>query len=306
LFLLSSLPGFSTESVVFELGNGVGTSYDMYWRPGDPYHLTSRIPLRISRADLVQNATITLDLNPFTPMGIRKVEDSNPFSSRLDQIEAGLVQIVLTRMQPPTHAMQDCSFEIAPDLYVPRDLGDGFGPFRFKDVQVDPIDNRDVRVVTKDGSWYFITDVIVGFQLHLLSTVTGNPIERAQVTLMGMEDLPELFYPGLTAINLTDIPGQYWVEFNAGCIEPLFYNLGHAIDLDFILLIEPPEDSGINAQTTIVHVYPEDPTKTSYRFQAVTVIIGPTSGIDDWELYESIPGYECPGYCHAAQRGARK
>jgi len=286
LFLLSTMAGFSTESVVFELGNGVCTTYDIYWQPGDPYHFTSLIPLRISRADLVQSATVILDLNPFTPAGIRKTEDSNPFSSRLDRIETGLIQIVLTRTRPPTPSVRNCSFEIIPDGYVPRDLGDGFGSLRFRDVQVDTVDNRDVQVITRDGSWYFTSDFMVGFKLQVLSAVTGSPIEGAQVTLLGMEDLPELFYPGLAAPYPTDSSGECLVTFNGGCIEPLFNNQGHAIDLDFVLWVEPPEDSRINPQTVVVHVYPEDSTKVSFHFQPATIIIGPTSGVGDWGSYK--------------------
>ncbi len=282
LFLLSPLPGFSTESVMFELRNGIHTSIDMIWQPGDPYYYVSPILFRISRADLVQNATITLDLNPFTPASIRKVEDSNPFSSRLEPIEAGLVQVVLTRTQPSTPTVRDCTFDIVSDRYVRIDFGNGFGPLRFKDVQVDIIDNRDVQIITKDGSWFYVTDYGAGFELNLLSALTGNPIEGARVTLMGMEDLPELFYPGLAARQLTGAPGRYSVEFNAGCVGPLFYNLGHAIDLDFILWIEPPEGSGINPQTIIVRAYPIDPSGNTSSFQPVTVIIGPTSDVPMW------------------------
>ncbi len=279
-------PGFARESILFELGNGVPTTDDIYWQPGDPYYYCFPIPLRISHADLLQSATLTLDLNPFAITGVRSTDDADAFSIRLDSIGAGFVRIVFMRTQPSDSTVRDCSFEIVPDRYVPRDLGDGFGSLRFRDVQVDPIDNRDVQVIMRDGSWYFMSDFIVGFRLSVLSAVTGSPIEGAQVTLMGMEDLPELFFPGLMANYPTDSSGRCDVTFNGGCLEPLFNNRGHAIDLDFVLRVEPPEDSGINPQTVVVHVYPEDSTKVSFHFQPATIIIGPTSAVEDWGLYE--------------------
>ncbi len=286
LLLLYPSPGFATESILFELGNGVCTTDDIYWQPGDPYYYSFPIPLRISGADLLQAATVTLDLNPFTPDGIQDAGDADPFSSHLDRVEAGLVRIVFTRTQPSTPTVSACSFEIVPDRYVVRDVGNGFGSLRFQGVQVDTVDNRNVQVTTRDGSWYYMSDFDVGFRLNVLSAVTGNPIESARVTLMGMEDLPELFYPGLVADNLTDSTGQSVVRLNGGCIEPLFQKQGHAIDLDFVLRVEPPEDSGINPQTLVVHVYPEDSSKVSFHFQPATVIIGPTSAVEDWGLYE--------------------
>ncbi|MBI1390917.1 MAG: hypothetical protein GC154_21005 [bacterium] len=151
------------------------------------------IPLHISPAGAIQNATVAIDVWRFQIESIQT--DDAGFSIQFEQHES-IVTIHLTRTQP-ANGGGSLNLTLTPTWTEPAFDPEAktFGRFEIIDAEVGIEDNADAATVqTVDGSWYVRDDSRATLvTARVVSDHTGEPIEGARVQLIGLADTPSLF-----------------------------------------------------------------------------------------------------------------
>lgn len=162
----------------------------------------------------------------------------------------------------------------------------GFGTIRFASIELGTQNTHDQDITLQNGSWFYQTDFNSTLLVQTISAL-GEPIEGAEVNLVGTAESPTLFGeqygPGL---GKTDAKGFVRVLYPPD--SSLLYqddqmNSPKTIKIDLVFSIIPPVGSAIPAATKTVSVKPQAASSIDDIFPTIQIELSPASGVKDWE-----------------------
>lgn len=284
-FLLT--PAVFAADIELKLSKGVTFTFNMLqMKPGDPNYFGPPIILSASPAEIIQSATIWINLEPFRAESIESIQPDE-FDIDFTQ-ENQIVKININRTAFRNKEGSDILQIIHDRINLFGDIDLYFGKFEFLQTEIKTVQFETPTTKTIDGTWQATTDYFAAFNIRLVRLEDEKPLENFGIFIRGYGTIPDFYESpvpqlptneeGKTYVIFQPDPAGLYIEQD-GCYIPTIESM------DFWLQIDPPDNTNYNRLVKKVTVPLRVSCGEYSPFEDIILKLEPLSFVNYFELF---------------------
>lgn len=268
--ILSCAAWATAEPLELTLPERAGITRDTLWR----HYYVPTLNLHATDTEAIQSATFRLLLGPIIVVDVTSA--SAAFTTTFEQTEQW-TEIHVQRVSGTSANQDDPFVKIVPDIDEIGNLGMGFGHLQFIGVDVTFVDGEEREILTRDGSWYHLTDAFSAVSVQAVSPAGGDPVSGVRISVVGINDLPDIF-AHFDDDYLTDAEGRVEIPVPSVRLTP------DRRDFTLHFRVEPPPESPFRSGVVSIPVTSAEIGQIE-MFEPAIVSLEEFSAVEAWRAY---------------------